>query len=72
MKISKDTYYILKEYMELDAYIYKRLSDAWYLCRLFKDKKSHPIGYHILILKRFKVRWYECKDSLGDGIKSHA
>ena len=56
MKISKDTYYILKEYMELNAYIYKRLSDSWYLCRLFKDKKSHPIGYHIIILKRFKVR----------------
>lgn len=56
LKISKEDYYRLKEYAGFDEYIYKKLSDTWYLCRLYRDKKSHPIGYHILVLIRLKVR----------------
>lgn len=56
LKISKEHYYRLKEYARFDEYIYKKLSDTWYLCRLYRDKKSHPIGYHILVLIRLKVR----------------
>ena len=31
------------------GFIYKRLSKNWYLCRIYANKKAHPILYHVIL-----------------------
>jgi hypothetical protein len=31
------------------GFIYKKLTNKIYLCRIFANKKDHPILYHVII-----------------------
>ena len=55
MRLTKDQYYLLKSELDLDKYIYKKLFRSWYLFRMYQDSKSHPIGYHIIVVKRLSI-----------------
>lgn len=38
--------------LEKNGYIYKKINDNWYLCRLYSNKIKHPILYHFIFLTK--------------------
>lgn len=55
MKLTKQQYSYLKAECGLDNYIYKRLFGEWYLFRMYQNKKTHPFGYHVIVLRRLRI-----------------